>query len=151
MGDAVVLLIACFMVIFNRFAADRAIEGQKKLTGIYPDDPIKAKRNGGLIFVAFGLFFIVSTLIQVYAQSATNSAALDITGPQRILAGFGFLFGARRLIVDRRIAVDLTTEQASEILKTEVPDKFANYVVVLFVGIFLVFGATMITTGFRQL
>src|ERR1039457_781818 len=144
MGDAFALLIGFFMVIFNRYAADRAIEGQKKLTGIYPDDPVKAKRQTGLFFVAIGLFFIVTTLIQAYVR--TDSTLQDITGPQRLLAGFGSLVGARSLVVDRRIAADLTTEHASEILNAKVSDKFGNYLVVVFVGMFVLLGATLITT-----
>jgi hypothetical protein len=56
---------------------------------------------------------------------------------------------ARGFIVDRRIAIDLTTEQACEILKANVPEKLVEWLVWLFVGIFVVFGATLIVTGVR--
>ena len=90
-------------------------------------------------------------MIQAYARDRANSAALDIAGPQRILGGIGLLFAARGLVVDRRAAADLTTEHASEILNAKVSDKFGDYLVAVFVGIFLLLGATLITTGIRQL
>jgi hypothetical protein len=145
--NAASLLIGFFVVIFNRFAADRAIESQKKLTGIYPDAPVKAKRTGGLFFVAGGLFFIGTTVIQIVMRSPIRWPLED--APGRILFGFGLLLVARGFIVDRRIAIDLTTEQACEILKANVPEKLVEWLVWLFVGIFVVFGATLIVTGVR--
>lgn len=146
-GDLAFVLFGFFAVIFNRFAADRAIESQKKMTGIYPDDPVKAKRTGGLFFAAVGLFFIASTLIQIVMRSPTRSPLED--APGRILFGFGLLVAARSFIVDRRIAIDLTTEHACEIFKANVPEKLAEWLVWLFVGIFVVFGATLVVTGVR--
>jgi hypothetical protein len=144
---ALFLFMGFYMVIFNRFAADRGIEGQKKFSGIYPDDPRKAKRQTGLFIAGSGLFFIVTTVVQGYA----SPASLDIPAPGRILGGFGMLVGARHLVVYRRMAADLTTEQASEILRANISDIVGDSLVALFVAISVLLGAVLIVTGFQQL
>ncbi len=147
MKYALPLVIGFYALIFNRFGADRAIEWQKQMTGIYPDDPKKSKRQTSLLLAGSGLFFIASTLIQGYAIPAS----VDLPAPGRLLGGFGMLVAARHLFVYRRMAADLTTEQASEILHTKVSDRVGDSLVALFVAISVLLAAGLITTGFRQL
>jgi hypothetical protein len=110
---------------------------------------IRERRSGKPVFIiaGSGLFFIVTTVVQGYA----SPASLDIPAPGRILGGFGMLVGARHLVVYRRMAADLTTEQASEILRANISDIVGDSLVALFVAISVLLGAVLIVTGFQQL
>ena len=143
--EVTMLLIGMFMLVFNRFVADDAVEIQIRVMGTHIDDPEKMKQLTRYGFLVGGVFFVVSTLFGLWSSaSPTDPYKSGMSAEQAVLLGIGSLIMAGYMIARQKTATQLAALQARELLGINISEQTFHFILMLFSGVAFVCGATMI-------
>jgi hypothetical protein len=137
------VILGLCAVIFNRFAAETAVEFQMNVIGTSIPDPEKAKLWTSWAFAVAGVFLVTIALLGKLQPSAQGEG-LSVSAA--ILGGIGALLFAAFLIFFQRWAVDSAAQQVAQLFGRSIPRDIFHYLLIVLAGGAFLCGATLIGT-----